>query len=184
MFLKKFLSLLVLAVILIPTVCQAADLPRMAVIPFKNQAARIGVISDNDAENIRLDVEIDIVQTGKFDQAIRGEDMNSLLTEMIENNNLDDDDLDLYNPATASKFGLWIGAQYLVLGTITELGEMSKGKYVASLSLRMIEVETARIYLAGRGKGEGKSAKAALEKAAEDALNGKRGMLTMMRNRK
>ena len=183
MFLKKFLSLLVLAVILIPTVCQAADLPRMAVIPFKNQAARIGVISDNDAENIRLDVEIDIVQTGKFDQAIRGEDMNSLLTEMIENNNLNRD-IVLYDPATASKFGLWIGAQYLVLGTITELGEMSKGKYVASLSLRMIEVETARIYLAGRGKGEGKSAKAALEKAAEDALNGKRGMLTMMRNRK
>ena len=180
---KKIFSLLVLAVILIPTICLAEGLPRMAVMPFKNQAARLGVISDEDAENIRLNVEVDIVQTKKFDQALRGEDLNASLTEMMENNNLTRD-MVLYDPATSSEFGKWIGAQYLVLGTITALGERSKGNYVASLSLRMIEVETARIYLAGRGKGEGKSAIDALEKAAEEALNGKRGMLTMMRGGK
>ena len=49
----------------------------------------------------------------------------------------------------------------------------------------MVEVETARIFLAGRGSGKSKGdVYEALEKAAEDALNGKRGMLTMMRGGK
>ena len=46
----------------------------------------------------------------------------------------------------------------------------------------MIEVETAEIYLAGRGEGKAKKDPfEALQKAVNDALNGQRGMLTMLR---
>ena len=47
-----------------------------------------------------------------------------------------------------------------------------------------ISEETARIYLAGRGSGSSKGdIETALDKAATDALKGKRGMLTMMKNK-
>ena len=95
-----------------------------------------------------------------------------------------DNESGLINPATAAQYGKMIGAQYLILGTVTGLGKRGS-ETVANLSLRMIEVETAEIYLSGRGKGKSRDgASDALEKAAKDALNGELGMLTMMRGGK
>lgn len=171
---KKIIAGLMLALFLLPTICFADGLPKVAIIPFNNQSPR-QVVSDGEIDQIRDIIEIDIKQTGKFKAFTRTE-IDKLLEEIKF------DQSGLVDPATAAKYGKMIGAQYLVLGTITGLGTKTGSQYIANLSLRMIEVETAEIFLAGRGKGESKrSAFEALEKAAEDALTGKRGMLTMMR---
>ena len=179
MFLKKFLSVLcLLAIILLPTNYLKAAPPRVAVIPFDNQSARqsSGNI-DAVFEEARSNVEIDIVQTGRFDPLERTQ-LQKLLDEIKL------DHTALVDPATAAQYGKLVGAQYLVLGTVTGLSKKGN-ELIAHLSLRMVEVETARIFLAGRGSGKSKDdIHEALEKAAEDALNGKRGMLTMMRGGK
>ena len=171
---KFFMAFVLLAVIILPTAYLEAA-PRVAVIPFDNQSARQNNPSvDSILEQARSNVEIDIVQTGKFDPLDRTQ-INKLLDEIKFDHSA------LVDPATAAQYGKMVGAQYLVLGTVT--GLTSKGnEMIAHLSLRMIEVETARIFLAGRGSGKSKGDMSeAMEKAAEDALTGKRGMLTMMR---
>ncbi len=176
--LKRFFGiLLVLALIILPTNYLEAA-PRVAVVPFDNQSARQGSDSlDNAFETARSNVEIDIVQTGRFDSLDRTQ-LQKLLDEIKFNQTA------LVDPATAAQYGKMVGAQYLVLGTVTGLSKQGN-EMVAHLTLRMIEVETARIYLAGRGSGKSKGdIHTALEKAAEDALTGKRGMLTMMRGGK
>ena len=176
--LKRFFGiLLVLALIILPTNYLEAA-PRVAVVPFDNQSARQGSDSlDNAFETARSNVEIDIVQTGRFDSLDRTQ-LQKLLDEIKFNQTA------LVDPATAAQYGKMVGAQYLVLGTVTGLSKQGN-EMVAHLTLRMIEVETAGIYLAGRGSGKSKGdIHTALEKAAEDALTGKRGMLTMMRGGK
>ena len=179
MSLKKFIWLFsLLTIILFPTVT-FAELPRVAVIPFDNKSARQGTPAvEGILETARSDVETDIVQTGRFDSLSRT-DIQKLLDEIKF------DHTALVDPATAARYGKMVGAQYLVLGTVT--GLTSNGKeIVAHLSLRMIEVETARIYLAGRGDGVSKKGDAteAMNKAVDDALYGKRGMLATIRGKK
>ena len=176
MSLKKFVWLFsLLTIILLPTISFAAA-PRVAVLPFDNKSARQNTPAvESVLEDARANIEIDIVQTGRFDSLSRT-DIQRLLDEIKF------DQSALVDPSTAARYGKMVGAQYLVLGTVTGLTNNGR-EVVAHLSLRMIEVETARIYLAGRGDGISKKGDAneALSKAAEDALNGKRGMLTMMR---
>ena len=177
MSLKKFFGMLFLLMfIVLPNQLEAA--PRVAVVPFDNQSARQNTESlDTILEEARTYVEDEIVWTKKFDPLTRTQ-----IQKLLEEIKLDQSAL--VDPATAAKYGKMVGAQYLVLGTVTGLGKQGN-ELVAHLSLRMIEVETARIFLAGRGSGKSKGdIHAALEKAAEDALNGKRGMLTMMRGGK
>ena len=177
LFRKFFVLWGLLALLLLPLNLAEAALPRVAVVPFDNQSARKGT-SDMEGiiEQIRSNVEVDIVQTGKFDPLTRTQ-----LQQLLDEIKLDQ--TALIDPATAAKYGKMVGAQYLVLGTVTGLSNKG-GEMIAHLSLRMIEVETARIYLAGRGSGSSKGdVETALEKAADEALNGKRGMLTMMRTK-
>lgn len=178
MFFRKFIVILgLIAIIISPANYLEAALPRVAVVPFDNQSARQNTAGiDGILEGIRSNVEIDIVQTGKFDSLDRTQ-IQKLLDEIKFNHTA------LVDPATAAQYGKMVGAQYLVLGTVTGLANKGN-ETVAHLSLRMIEVETARIYLAGRGSGSSKGdIEAALDKAANDALKGKRGMLTMMRSK-
>ena len=174
MLIKKFWAILcLLAFIVLPTNYLEAA-PRVAVVPFDNQSARQSTDSFNSVlEEARANVEVEIIQTKKFDSLDRSQ-LQKLLDEIKFNQTA------LVDPSTAAQYGKMVGAQYLVLGTVT--GLTAKGsEMIAHLSLRMIEVETARIYLAGRGSGKSKGdVYDALEKAADDALYGKRGMLTMM----
>ena len=174
MSLKNFLGILcLLAFVVLPTNRLEAA-PTVAVIPFDNQSARQNPAVESILETARSNVEVDIVQTGRFDSLDRTQ-IQRLLDEIKFNHTA------LVDPSTAAQYGKMVGAQYLVLGTVTGLSLKGK-EMIAHLSLRMIEVETARIFLAGRGSGKSKSdIDEALEKAVEDALNGKRGMLTMMR---
>ena len=179
MFLKKIALLLLFTIFLFPLSFANADSgkPSVAVMPFSDQSPRKGIVTQDEINDIRLDIETDIVQTGRFRPLTRTE-LDKLLAEMQFDNS------GLVDPSTAAKYGKMIGANYLVLGTITGLGAPKNKNFTANVSLRMIEVETAEIYLAGRGTGKSKkSALEALQKATEDALRGQRGMLTMLRGR-
>lgn len=148
--------------------------PRMAVIPFANQSAGYSSPSLTEClKTTRDNIESDLVQTGYFDSLSRTE-IDRLLDEIKL------DHSGLVDPATAAKYGKMVGAQYLVLGSVSGLNPTPNGRYNVHLSLRMIEVETARIFLAGRGVCKsGNDVEEALEKAAQDALDGQRGLLTM-----
>ena len=177
MLLKKIIVLWGLLVAIILPISHLEAAPRVAVIPFNDQSAR--KVSEADKDNAWDFVEITVVQKANFDQCTRSrEEIKSIVTEMNLNNTA------AFDSDTSSKLGRLLGVQYLILGNITGVSTESGGDIVAHLSLRMIEVETARIYLAGRGNGKSrKNSQDALEKAAEDALNGKMGMLTMMKNK-
>lgn len=184
MALKKFFGILcLLAFIILPT-NRLEAVPTVAVLPFDNKSARQTTESLEDIfDGVREIVEIDIVGTNRFQQVPRTpEDIQKAL------DSIKFDHSGLVDPATAAQYGKMLGAQYLVLGTVT--GISTKGnETIAHLSLRMIEVERAVITLAGRGTGKAKGKskddiQEALRKAADDALNGKRGMLTMMRGGK
>ena len=177
MLLKKIIVLWGLLLIICGSSAGYAEaVPRIAVIPFDNQSTRN--ISDSEMNAITKYVQTIIVQTKKFDPSNRSpEDIKKIMAEMQMNNT------SAFDQSTASKLGKMIGAQYLVLGTITELSTKKNGDFFAELSLRMVEVETARIYLAGMGEGRSKEdSKDSLKNASKDALNGEMGMLTMMRN--
>ena len=171
----KSLFLLLFVVFALALPCSAANSgkPTVAVIPFSDQSPRKGLVDEDAMVNVREDVETDIVQTGKFRSLTRTE-IARLLDEIKF------DHSGLVDPATAAKYGKMVGAQYLVLGTLTGLGNKKDNKYTANVSLRMIEVETAEIFLAGRGTGKSEDASEAFQKAVDDALYGQRGMLTML----
>ena len=174
MFLKKFFGIFCLLTFLfLPLNCSAAK-PSVAVIPFSDQSPRHGIVNENTMNIIRECVETDVVQTGKFRPLTRTE-IQKLIDEIKF------DQSGLVDPSTAAKYGKMIGAQYLIIGTVTGLGMQKVNQYVAHLSLRMIEVETAEIIFAGRGTGQSKiSTFDALQIATEDALHGQRGMITML----
>ena len=177
MSLKNFAILLLFTIFIMPLsiVSANSEKPTVAVMPFSDQSVRSGVVQAEYMNNLREEVELEIVQTGKFRSLTRTE-VDKLFNEINFDNS------GLVDPATAAKFGKMIGARYLVLGTVTGLGAKKNNQYNAHVTLRMIEVETAEIYLAGRGEGKAKKDPfEALQKAVNDALNGQRGMLTMLR---
>ena len=180
MFLKKFLSLLIFAVILIPTVGLATEKPKVAVIPFEDKSPKNGVVLENDMDTIRHDiVEVYLEQTKRFRFATRTEvDKLMMLISHDENNSFVDSE-------DVVESGKMFGVHYLVMGTVNGFKSKKKGDYTAYFSVRMIEVETAEIVYSGSGEGKSdENMLVALRKAAIDAMNGKRGMLTMMRGRK
>ena len=180
MSLKKFFGILcLLAFIILPT-NRLEAVPSVAVLPFDNKSARQTTESLEDIfDGVRENVETDIVRTGKFQPVPRNPEAMQKIFDLMKFDHSGAVDI-----STAAQYGKLVGAQYLVLGTVTGLSKKGN-ELIAHLSLRMVEVETARIFLAGRGSGKSKGdVYEALEKAAEDALNGKRGMLTMMRGGK
>lgn len=156
-----------------------SNLPRVAVFPFNDQSPK-KIVLEGDMNSIIDEIVIyEINSTGKF-QAFTRTEIKSL-TDSISFDNSSG----LVDPTTAAQFGKMIGVEYLVLGTVNGFKSNKSGNYTAYLSVRMIKVETAEIFYSGRGEGKSKeNMLEALRKATEDALNGKRGMLTMMRGRK
>ena len=157
---------------------EAAGKPILAVIPFTDQSARKSPNSQEALDNAWDYVDIALKHTGRFSVMTRTQ-IERLVDEIQF-----DQESGLIDPATAARYGKMIGAQYLVIGTVSGLSRKGND-IVASLSLRMIEVETAEIYLSGRGRAKSKDDEVdALEKAAKEALNGEMGMLTMLRGGK
>lgn len=180
MFLKKFWGVFCLLAILILPSNYLEAAPTVAVLPFDNKSAKQSTETlENILDGVRENVETDIVRTGKFQPVPRNPEAMQKIFDLMKFDHSGAVDI-----STAAQYGKMLGAQYLVLGTVTGLSKKGN-ETIAHLSLRMIEVERAVIFLAGRGSGKSKGdISEALQKAADDALNGKRGMLTMMRGGK
>ena len=154
------------------------DQTRVAVLPFMDKA----VIHDGISRQIILDnlggwVGDLLGEQRDFNfYMVDREEIDKIIEEQALNNS------DFFDPATASNLGRMVGAQYVAVGSLTGISR-KKNKAVAHIYVRLIEVETGHVYLSGRGNGIGEDVFMALEKAADDAVLGKRGLLTRYRKR-
>ena len=149
MFLKeKIIFLFMLFMLSIPQVSFAGllDYPTVAVLPFENKGIVSKGMDIGDANLVSEFVIEDLIDSG----------MSSAV-----------------DTSTASETGKLVGAKYLIYGNVTGLttkesgasastigaaAGMQKHKVTANISARIIDVETGRIVLAGRGTGESSSA--------------------------
>lgn len=181
------------------------DYPTVAVPEFKNK----GIISeqwDREELNQAADYATDVlVNTGRFDVVER-----TRLRELTDEYALDNTGLVDMN--TAASIGKLAGAQYLLIGSInavtarkSETSIIGAGtnryKVSATVSVRMVDVETGRIVLAAMGQATEKNViikgplniirigtaevdkeqvNNALEQAIEDAIDGPKGIIARM----
>ncbi len=178
---RFFIAAVVAFLLILPKVCSAGlmDYPRVALFPVANQAASMSInIQEGNLSDLWGIVNYDLQQAG-FDMMERIA-IDKVLSEQEFSHSA------LVDPSTAAKLGKFLGAEYIVLCTITGATQSTGSQdATAHFTVRMIDVETARITLSGIGKGKhGSNLNEALEQAAEDALHGKRGMITMMKGGK
>jgi curli biogenesis system outer membrane secretion channel CsgG len=185
-----------------------AERPVVAVIPFGVKAAVSRDITLEDATIVSDYVYDALVNSDSFD-VVERERLKEILSEQALGHS------GPVNESTAAEFGRLIGAKYIICGSITGLstrkttGELvgigvSQSKVYAHVSARCIDVETGRIWLAGRGDGRATNTQLnaplriirigtdkvdfeqvhkALEDAADSLVNGKKGFLKRMRDR-
>ena len=175
---KKFFELLILLAVMVVPINFANAASQMApvgIFPFQDLSAK----QSNLADAIQVDsytlISRALRKTNKFDPMSRADIMR-----VFEEFKLQHKFKEAFDPSTLAKLGKVIGAKYVILGTITGMGHKGSDT-VVYLSLQMIEVETARIYISGLGTGKASDANEAIRKATRDALDGKDGMLTMLR---
>ena len=181
-------------------------MPTVAVIPFGLKAAVSRDITLEDATIVSDYVYDALVNSGAFD-VVERERLKEIMTEQVLGHSGPVDE------RTAAEFGRLLGAKYIICGSITGLstrkttGEVvglgvSKSKVFAHVAARCIEVETGRVWLAGRGDGRATNTQLnaplriirigtdkvdfeqvhkALEDAADNLVNGKEGFLKRMR---
>ena len=132
-------------------------MPTVAVIPFGLKAAVSRDITLEDATIVSDYVYDALVNSGAFD-VVERERLKEIMTEQVLGHSGPVDE------RTAAEFGRLLGAKYIICGSITGLstrkttGEVvglgvSKSKVFAHVAARCIEVETGRVWLAGRGDG-------------------------------
>lgn len=182
--------------------------PVVAVIPFTLKAAVPRDVTLEDASIVSDYVYDALVNSDEFD-VVEREHLKEILNEQALGHSGPVDE------RTASEFGRLVGAQYIICGNITGIatrkstGEIvglgvSQAKVYAHVSARCIEVETGRVWLAGRGDGRATNTQMnaplriirigtdkvdfeqvhkALEDAADSLVNGKEGFLKRMSDR-
>ena len=202
---KFFAFLLVATLLLLPgrTYAGLADYPTVAVVPFTNQAVIKNDLDDRMDISLAQDAtDMNLVSTGMFNMVERTR-LDALIDEMQLGMT------GLVDVGSAAKIGKLLGAQYIVLGSVTGLSTKTKTnsfsgnsyQVIAHVYVRMVEVETGRVVLAGRGTGKSEKERRhapsrtlhigtaevddedvheALEKAADDAVLGKRGMMSLL----
>ena len=206
--LRLFFGMAMALLFSISSVASAAPsgLPTVAVIPFGVKAAVSRDITLDDATIVSDYVYDALVNSGSFD-VVERERLGEILSEQALGHSGPVDE------RTAAEFGRLVGAKYIICGSITGLstrkttGEvvglgLSKSKVFAHVAARCIEVETGRVWLAGRGDGRATNTQLnaplriirigtdkvdfeqvhkALEDAADDLVNGSEGFLKRMR---
>lgn len=179
--LRLFILMITVTCLWLPSICSAGitDHPKLAVMPVVDQSTRH--VSSEDLDNVYDLINGEFAFSQRFTMVTRNaEDIKRALDEMKFQQS------GLVDPNTAVQVGKFLGAQYIVMASITGLTSNSKGggRYVGHVSLRVVEVETAAIALAGRGTGTGDDNYETLEKTVMDAMEGKRGVLTLLRGGK
>jgi curli biogenesis system outer membrane secretion channel CsgG len=138
---KRILSALVLLVLPAAALAQGAK-PRVAVIEFKNKASNY-TWNWYDAGRGAQDMLVtELVKTGKY-RVIEREQLAAIMQEKHLSLSGDID------PKTAVKIGKMLGVEYLVAGSVTQLGTTNRGASVPggfglpSVSVRSQKAEAA-----------------------------------------
>ena len=131
---------------------------RVAVIPFRVRASVDADLMQEDKESATEYVTVELEKSGRFIIEER-EHLSDLIDEQIGVGQSG-----LIDPSTAARIGMLEGAQYLLLGSITDVSVIKKVGQVAGvggksfkvsidLTARIVDVETGRVVLAGTGSG-------------------------------
>ena len=202
--LARILPLLLL-VLCFSTTCLAASLkshPVVGIVPFHDN----GLISKDFSREEMKDVVdfayIAMSETNRFELVERTRQRAILDEYSYDMSGLVDQD-------TCAEIGGQLGAQYLLLGSInglttrhSDVGAGTKRAQVtATVSLRLVDVETGRVVLAAMGRSkknntlikaplglirigtdevDKEQALEALQSAIDDAVNGPRGLIAHM----
>ena len=166
---KKFIGLLMLLLISVSNLSFAAnikDSPRVAVMNFGNKAITSAGLRDHDFSSATEYAIYQLSACGWFDLV----DYEQLSTmAKIHSVNMSG----LVDPSTAVPMGKFLGAQFIVVGNVTGLttkenefgyqhgnkGGINNAQHVvtANVAMRIVDVETGRIVVAGLGKGSSTS---------------------------
>ena len=206
----SFLFMASLAGVSMAAAVSILDHPTVAVPAFKNK----GIISQQwEAQREDLNQAADfatesLVNSGKFDVVER-----TRLREITDEYALTN--TGLVDQTTAASIGHLTGAQYLLIGSInsvtarkstTSLAGAGTNRYKvsATVSVRMVDVETGRIVLASMGRATEKNViikgpfnivrigtaevdeqqvSSAIQHAVEDAIDGPQGLIAHMEGR-
>ena len=214
----KWLLLLVLVLVMIPSMALAKvkgidDYPRVAVLPLQNKAAENWHDFGDYAGSATDGLNLELNNTRRF-ECIEREELQRIMDEHSLNLT------GMVDRATAAEIGRLSGVDYLVMGSVASLTAKSSGgmmhsgrsdsavglhknKVAATVYIKVVDVETGRIVLMGRGKGKSDSAAGAvaakgtivmlgsasvsdeqcenaIEKAVKDAVYGKEGILSQL----
>lgn len=175
---KVLLRICLLLCLLVNSTCLAGlnDYPNIAILPFSNHASvstsadslsgTSGQIALTDAQ-VASDYVLDALLDSDRFSIMEREQMQAILKEHHLNLS------GLIDPATAVQIGRLIGIKYIVYGSVVGCSLKEKGvsydnnfiggvgnkqhTVIANVVGRFIDVETGRIVLAARGKGESTS---------------------------
>lgn len=115
----------------------AADGAALAVVDFYDMTDEKADMGPQVSENIRT-----ALAASGYYRTIERSQMESVLDEKKFHYS------DLVNPETASDFGKFVGARYVMVGSITQLGSLY------AINARVVDVETADVVAASQAKGD------------------------------
>ena len=179
------------------------SMPRVAVLPFNIKAAVSYGLDFSYNESVSEEVAFALTNENCFDILERGE-----IARVI-------DEQRLQTPGAAVQAGKVLGADYILIGSITGLSSKKmvnealgfgnkQSQVIAHVTGRLIEVKTGRVVLAGRGTGkatntltkaplrivrfgtaelDGEQVTLALQKAADDIVSGKTGLMARLKKK-
>ncbi|MCP8900393.1 CsgG/HfaB family protein [Gilvimarinus xylanilyticus] len=148
----KKLGFILLALVLVPASWAA---PRIAVVDFENKSQHGGWELGRGAADM---LTTSLVKGTEFDIYERDQ-LNAVLDEqdLGQSGRMD--------VSTAAQIGKLIGVEYIVTGAVTEYGDSRSGGggggvhvgkkgYYATVDIRLVDVNTARIVFADSGSGD------------------------------
>ena len=143
------------------------DYPRVAVMQFGNKAITSSGLREFDFDSASEYAIYQLAASGWFD-LIDYEQLNAIAKMHNINNS------GMVDPATVVQMGKFAGAQFMVVGNVTGLTTKAGGleyehgrkaglnvknrTVIANVAMRIVDIETGRIAVAGLGKGESSSA--------------------------
>lgn len=175
---KRLLIILMsLFVLGISNICSAGMMEDpIAVLPVGIKSNISRDISPREAERITGILRDELESSGVFYNFVEREDIIRAFDEQRFQMT------DLVDQSTAVEIGKMVGAKYIVIGNVTGLTR-EKGTVYAHVAAKIVEVETGRVSVGGRGDGKksgGDAVYKAIEQAAENAINGEKGILVKL----
>ena len=174
---KIFILSMSLLILGISSVCSAGMMEDpIAVLPVGIKAEISRSISRAETERISGILRDEMEDSGVFYNWVEREDVIRAFDEQRFQMS------GMVDPSTAVSIGKMIGAKYIVIGNVTGLTREG-GTVYSHVSVKIVEVETGRVSVGGRGDGKksgGDAVYRSIEQAAMDAINGEKGIMVKL----